>query len=1415
MINLKIIWCCVIVIFWGLSSADPFYYIRIGDFDGLGFGEAEGLFAASGEPANVDGEKILSGGDCIPDLNRDKCLATGCGDDFDLRGTEEVNDSQFPNVGVTSLGSSMSGSDFTDIALSTSYGKGAVYGGKKTFPKHPPTTLSNQPGFQFDFTVAKNQIDAAKPLYFNLIFGDYDVSPANIKITRADKSQIIKQIKVQNQSTSDGLIQTAYSVLNFSDVFSDGGDVWNGWLKVDFNAPREPYTAFDYVEISTDSIGSDKLPPPVADPPGGAFNFKLDVNLSILVPGADVWYRLDNGTYIQYAGEPIALTEDAIIQAFATKDSWRNSDTISEVYSKSDNTSKLQLSKYTGEPLGGSSYLTENDNKFIMKLTTPYATITSVNITITTESGDDVETMTITNPQTQNNALLFIDTVDFAVGQVFSGNNIVEAANYDDVTVSWVNPKNSDDKPSVSFPVQPAQKEAKVYFSDVGWNELTTSLAGTETTLYVVVEDAIFDPTRLTEYVVTLTNKKGVGNGSPVDKETYSLVEMVPGKYGAIIPVVPSPPVETENTTFQIRLGDELKVTYVNPVSPSEKSDIIGYGVPTQQPGQVVFTNADRSVPPEIMPGNLWDVDKGNIYLKYTDDYIAALSVKKAVVSIVNTDALGNEFSDLEIIDLVFGEQQGDLGVWYASVPLDDRPVAISADGKLQYYFKSVVTARVATHLTGTSERLEGDSARAELNMTKANAEENITMKDPQTGGELNRQSQMIEICVEDQVFSGVSVDTLLLDKVECKSSGDKIENVVLIQKSANSTQYCGMVNKREAKSGTLTDDILHCQDIDNISGSYTDPVYGTGASKVVTIMDGTVSKLQFFEINGNPITTFSDADGDQILVRLVNKTTSLYEKDTLMVKLKSSTGDTLDVLVVETSENSAVYEAIVNISFSTNPNPRNNILEGTLDPASPSNLMVVTGSNGSASARVEINSAYVPADKAWIVDGNRDGQADSIYIRFKGPLSSLPENVSSIDWNYEGAQGYIAAGNSISPSLSDLHFASEDNTTLVLLIPGTLDSTLGMFGSGVTRLDVKNPPFLTLPEGKLFQGQEVAIKDGIGAVVMNAVKRPSDNTYYKDAEGYLQKQPDTLHIKLSENIWPKSNAGVPWDSLFLFRSPHMNKNGAYPLVSLSGTTPFVDPVDSLTWIFIVDNNINTMRPLVDDKIFLNLNAPYIDGSPNQNSPVDLERVISGVTNPNPINHSTIFIPVIGSSVDDPHSIVANLYLNEDGTISPGRDVVLVQNQDGEYEYTRMWIKPAGIQPDGSVTSPGPECSTEISETSAKSEYPDNCLSSVQIFSADAYRAEVAIFDHLGKFVHQSVQYFGYCGELDNPNRRTSRGLQSWLVWNQEDAMGIVVGTGVYIWKVKFSTSAGIHTAVYRQGIVRAGGDPLGNCAVQ
>ncbi|MBF0430998.1 MAG: chitobiase/beta-hexosaminidase C-terminal domain-containing protein [Fibrobacteria bacterium] len=1421
---------------------------------------------------------------------------------------------------------------------------------------------------------------------------------------------------------------------------------------------------------------------PVADPASKSFEFAETVSLNTATTNAKIYYSLNNGTYQLYT-TPIEITETTVLKAFA-RDGKVSSDTITENYIKTAYDSKIELTSVSGQILSGISGLTETDNQFIVTLTAPYATLTSVVLDISTGTSKDIETFILKHSRNTGNALIFTDTLNFAVLPTSPSNGMVEVSSFDRISASWDNPLNSQDKPEAAFQITPLPLPGKVYFADE-YGEKVVSLTGEETLLYVVVEDQEFDPSRLDEYsitltntkaenntslpdketfklrkiapgkygatvpvtlsklspavvqgnsrfeirkgdmlsvvyvdpvdklkaqddqmygiqiqqsgiihfananftvparviesgkwdasqgrvylyyeddyvstiirktadivvigsdengaeivdretvhlhlsgqrgeigewtielpliedtsaipgdgilqyyfsseirvevathmagtveklagdiskavlplmpapypgtvffaskdwepissftgdeerlyivvmdrvydkdrmdeyVVTVTNTKGENNTALTDKESYKLMEIAPGKFGVIVPVSPSsqsPPVIQGNGKFRMRKGDGVKVVYVDPVDQLEASDSKNFGMPGQQKGQIYFSNADYSIPALTMERGIWDASSGMVYLYYEDDYISGLIRKSVHITLTSTDGQGRKIIDTEMAHLNLTGKNDSIGIWTLELMLHDNPTAVPGDGKLQFYFSGEIVVNVATHRAGTIEKLAGDTVKAVLSTAYANRQEQISLRDATTGSLIYRQTNAVKVCVEDQVFSAAYQDTLLLEKVECKSSGDLLKGVELLQTTFGSNEYCGVFKKDEAMVGAFNDDVLHCQDIDNLVAYYTDPVYGTSVKKVVSIMDNVNTEIQLIDLAGNSIIkTYRESKGNRIKVRLTHNTPDIYLVDTLYVTLSTDAGDALTVRAIETSKDNGVFEAVVSLGFTELPDKHNNVIEGRLNPGELINTMMLTAQNGPAAISITVTAAYVPVEKAWIVDGNGDGQVDSIFVNFKSSIPSLPGQVSSIDWPYEGAQEQVVQATPSFPEFSPVNYVPGNLSTITVVLPGVLDRSQAVFPADVTGRDIQNPPFLNLPEGPIFQGQRVTIEDAVGPVIVSAEKRTSGNVYYKDVDGIVRKRPDTLIITISEKIRQLHNAGTPWDSLFFFKSRHMENKDAYPLISLAGVNPVVQGFDSLSWIFILDNGTETIKPLIDDELFMSPLAPYVDASPAQNRPQDVGTIITGVEPSASLQYSNIYVPVVGADVDDPLSLMANLHINENGAVTPGRDLVLMDNGFGEYAYARMWVKPVGLQWDGSVMDPGTECSMGFSEQTGLSEYPENCLSTVQVFIDDAYTAEIAIFDHMGKYIFQSVQYFGHCGEIDNKYRRTTKGIQSWLVWNQKDMHDRYVGTGVYIWKVKFTTSKGSHMAVYRQGIVRSGIDPMEGCAVQ
>jgi len=268
----------------------PFKYIRIGDMDGNGFGDGTGYQGADGGPVNVDGTGILYGGDYLPSLNGTGSVATGSGDDYDNRDPSEQSDARFFSQGAV-IGTGMNGSDFTDISLADSYDGSntaktvwnhntQTYGGGGEKPGNENTTSPKQPRFIFDFAVEEGMVASGTDIYFNMVFGDYDVGDAIINVTFHNGSMISLPISKQNEvGGGDGLIQTAFSVLSFDNIFysKSANGYLVGFLQVDFVAASEPYTTFDFVELSVTPIDPD-----IVVIPGPAV---LEVQKTVMIAG--------------------------------------------------------------------------------------------------------------------------------------------------------------------------------------------------------------------------------------------------------------------------------------------------------------------------------------------------------------------------------------------------------------------------------------------------------------------------------------------------------------------------------------------------------------------------------------------------------------------------------------------------------------------------------------------------------------------------------------------------------------------------------------------------------------------------------------------------------------------------------------------------------------------------------------------------------------------------------------------------------------------------------------------------------------------------------------------------------------------------------------------------------------------------
>ncbi|MBF0431779.1 MAG: chitobiase/beta-hexosaminidase C-terminal domain-containing protein [Fibrobacteria bacterium] len=1135
---------------------------------------------------------------------------------------------------------------------------------------------------------------------------------------------------------------------------------------------------------------------PVADPVSGTrFSTTVLSRLSTTTYGADIFYTTDgsmpDATKNKYSGM-LMHTGTTTIKAIAVKDGWINSEVLEVVYTKEHTPSTLNILDANYQEV---AYLTEMNSCFIVQIIAAEAGISTLEAEVVTMAHGDREPITLTLSGRSGALYRFTAEVPFEIksGSAVAEDGKVQAAHFDSLRVSWENPNNASDVVSKMVAIRPYPKKAVAYFTAHAEGRKPVLVYETEVdTVFIMIEDQKMCETE--NYVITLVSAPLYGERKP-DTLVLRLFEIEEGVMRVAVPVENSLVTVAGDEILQAVKGDMLYVRYTDPVDKETAYNSVAYGLPGEVEATLVFTDKNNV----FLNHNVYlPMATENLYLQYTDDYTS--NPKMIMLTTENISGTGAKSFDTLIVELPEAQQHDSIGTWYITVPVAQRSIPQDSN-LLEIYFHSIITASIVSHNKyGTPGQIIRDTVKA------ANPDKDATIaaKDTMTGkARILRTTEKIEITVNDQDFSSQQ-DTILVD-LQCVRSDDKEYNVMLIEEEDG--VYKQVITKTEGETEG-PNGLLSCFAEDDINVFYRDPVYGQ--TKVFeTGWESQYTTNIYFEdpISGAHLTEQSQLVNDGFVVVVETMSPDQNKVDTLFVMLTMSNGEVVTVKAIETGAFTGLFKTEeLQFGFSERPTTDNDILEAHLDVKDVNNTSIITAAviadYDTVASQMEVNAAYVPAEHAWIIDENSDGIADKLFVSFKKPLPNLPREISSIDWPQESENDYTANGGEIS------FFVDDDGLIDSSIIVISLHES--EFAFGATSASSDKPPYLTLPEGNIFAGIEVKIEDRVGPVIVEAVKSASDLNYYRDAEGKARRNPDTLLITFSEKIIQSHNTGTPWDSLIMFGSPNDDKESARLLSSLVSPV-VVEGTDSLVWMFIVTNEEGAYTPAVGDIIFLNPNAPYIDAAPAGNRPQVWEEEITGTDPKGNINKSFIFVPVEGIQLGDPQTLMANISFDEDGKVIYGHGTRTVSTNGG-VELVQEWIRPTGLQEDGTLRYDEQGCGETRVERKNITVYPGNCLSAVQVFSKEKYIAEVIIFDHFGKVVYTSVQRFGYCGELENSLRRTSNGLVSWLVWNQKDLDGSFVGSGVYIWKVRFTSTDGKHTSVYRQGIARSS-DPQQGCA--
>ncbi len=133
-----------------------------------------------------------------------------------------------------------------------------------------------------------------------------------------------------------------------------------------------------------------------------------------------------------------------------------------------------------------------------------------------------------------------------------------------------------------------------------------------------------------------------------------------------------------------------------------------------------------------------------------------------------------------------------------------------------------------------------------------------------------------------------------------------------------------------------------------------------------------------------------------------------------------------------------------------------------------------------------------------------------------------------------------------------------------------------------------------------------------------------------------------------------------------------------------------------------------------------------------------------------------------------------------------------LQYMDGPNGVEIVWIPPVGFDPaTGEVLSSIPMDTASIGVETSTLQLKPVETSLVRVISTGRYVATVQIFDSENRLVREFTRNFGYHGELNNRARVTTKGLASFLVWNNRDRNGLLVADGAYLWRIGFTFKDG------------------------
>lgn len=413
---------------------------------------------------------------------------------------------------------------------------------------------------------------------------------------------------------------------------------------------------------------------------------------------------------------------------------------------------------------------------------------------------------------------------------------------------------------------------------------------------------------------------------------------------------------------------------------------------------------------------------------------------------------------------------------------------------------------------------------------------------------------------------------------------------------------------------------------------------------------------------------------------------------------------------------------------------------------------------------------------QSWIYDRDSNGIGETIIIQFDKAIADFG-SITSIDWSSEGANNYRADAE--KATYDTLNNGQPDSTRVILDMTDRFQ-----FG---TRANPTMTPYIN------YYLDSAVLEDKIGPVVQEAKKvYPSERQYairQKDGSLIFHENIINIEVKVSEPIRVSDNGLM---EIFTF-----SDSRGQPVELIQAKQPALSE-DSLTWTLSISSKSKNEVPIVK-RVAFPANAAIYDDQGNSSIDLDVavrddgndpfnvmysefRTTIIGAMKPNTVNYATENINVFdldGNWVDS---------LQQESLLQP------------------QWVAPYNYK-NGQL-----ELNASCEDLQGLSDFQFECFASLAIATytiKGAYEVDVFVYDHLGHFVDQWQQRFGYCGEFDNPDRIQLSGRSELmindLIWDMKDNNHRKIAAGVYIWKIYIRFESGEkRMMVKKMGLMRS-----------